>query len=124
MASATDRPQLWSEPALEQLRALQTQSPAVVDEIIELFRADSTRLVGDLRAAMKADDAEAVSRLGHELLGASGTVGAEGMASRAQALKDAFKAGDTARAEALLGELEQVMAQTHQQFSEALRGPG
>ncbi len=114
---------LWSEPALQQLRALQAQSPAVVEEIVELFKGDSLRLVTELRAAVEAKEGETVSRLGHELLGASGTVGAERMATLAERLKDAFKAGDIATATARLTQLEQALEVTHRDFAQALREP-
>jgi len=114
---------LWSEPALQQLRALQAQNPAVVQEIVQLFQGDSQRLVTELRAAVEAGDADAVSRLGHELLGASGTVGAERMATLAERLKDMFKAGDIEAATARLVQLEQALELTHRTFTQALQDP-
>ena len=114
---------LWSEPALQQLRALQAQSPAVVEEIVQLFKGDSLRLVTELRVAVEAGETDTVSRLGHELLGASGTVGAERMATLAEQIKDTFKAGDIAAATARLARLEQALELTHRTFVEALQNP-
>lgn len=114
---------LWSEPALQQLRALQAQNPGVVEEIVQLFKGDSLRLVTELRTAVEAGEADTVSRLGHELLGASGTVGAERMATLAEQLKDTFKAGDLATATARLVLLEQALELTHRTFAEALQNP-
>jgi len=50
--------------------------PEAFAAVLETFAADAVRLLGDLEAAHRAEDAKAFARAAHTLAGAAGAVGA------------------------------------------------
>jgi CheY-like chemotaxis protein/signal transduction histidine kinase len=119
--SVHDEPSALPGNAIDQLRETSQQSVTVAQEIVELFRVDGMRILAGLRAATAARDVPGLSRLGHELLGSSGAIGAALVASRTRTLKDAAKAGDFETVERVLPALEQALTETNQALSRALR---
>ena len=90
--------------ALDSLRSL--GDPGVVKEIISTYLDDAPRRLGDLRRGLEGGDAEGAKKAAHTLKGASRSVGAVKLGALCQKAEEALKAGDLARARALLPEVE------------------
>lgn len=85
-------------------------------EVVELFRADSPRLMEEVRAAVVAGDAAALKRAAHTLKGAAGNFGAAAVVAAALELEAMGRAGDLGgaapardRLEAALGSLNAAL---------------
>jgi len=86
---------------------------------VALFRRESLRIVADLRAASGARDVRALLRLGHDLLGSSGMIGAERVAACARALQEATRTDDFVTVAQSLPDLERAIVDTHRALSRA-----
>ena len=83
-------PPPMAEPPLvdpARLRALRADYGAVAAELVDVYETTAAGTVGELRAALAADDGEEVRRLAHRLKGSARNVGATGMAELAAALE-------------------------------------
>lgn len=111
-AAASASSELWDEEVLQQLRTLDTDDRSFTSEITQLYADNSRRLVEQLRLAAEARDLEAVGRLGHELRGASGTVGAALVASRTLELEQVLEGAATTDPSRHLDALEDALERT------------
>ena len=78
----------------------------MLSELSEMFVADAKSRLAVLGEAMEKDDAPTVERAAHTLKGASGNMGAPGMASICAELEEAGGSGDLSRAPALIARLD------------------
>jgi CheY-like chemotaxis protein/signal transduction histidine kinase len=114
---------LLAPAAIERFVEMQAQGESTADDLLELFRSESLRLVADMRAAAEASDGAAFARLAHDLVGSSGMVGAARVSSLARAVKDAAKAGDFASVKRDLPRVEAAVVDTHRAVARALGRP-
>jgi HPt (histidine-containing phosphotransfer) domain-containing protein len=98
-------------PAIDpaRLRELRADYGDLAAELLELFEKTAAATLGELRAALDADDAAEVRRLAHRLKGSARNVGATGMAELAAALEHA--PADPATLARLAAALEPTRAQ-------------
>lgn len=81
----------------------------LVNEVIELFRQESDALLGDVRTAVAAKDANQVKRTAHRLKGALVSLAARPAVDAARALEVAGGANDAEAFAPLFGKLEEQM---------------
>lgn len=80
-------------------------------ELLDLFAAETGRLLADLREGVAAGDAAGVERAAHALRGCVGNFGAPGASRLALELEWRGREGDLAGAAALLEELAAEVAE-------------
>jgi HPt (histidine-containing phosphotransfer) domain-containing protein len=83
---------------------------AIVADVLEIFLADSARLLGALRAAVASRNAAALCDAAHELKGAAGNIAAGGVVQGARALEILGRHGVLDSAPETLARLERDMA--------------
>ncbi len=83
---------------------------ALVNEVLELFRAEADGLLQDVARAVGARDAVAVKRAAHRLKGALVSLGAKPSTEGARALEACGGTGDLTPAPALYAQLELEMS--------------
>ena len=83
---------------------------SLVNEVLDLFRAEADSLVSDVGAAITKGDAIAVKRAAHRLKGALVSLGAKPATEGARALEISGGAGDLSTAAALYANLQMEMA--------------
>lgn len=83
---------------------------SLVNEVLELFRAEADALLTDVGKAVAAGDSVAVKRSAHRLKGALVSLGARPSTEAARALEFSGAAGDLATATALYAKLEAEVA--------------
>lgn len=96
-------------PMFEQLESVYGDDPALAAELIALFHADARRLLDGIDAAQRASDLATVARLGHELCGSSGSVGATQVSTLARELERAARALDSQAVARGITELRHAM---------------
>jgi HPt (histidine-containing phosphotransfer) domain-containing protein len=82
----------------------------VLAELYAMYVDDTTKRLGELRAAFDASDATKCSRIAHAVKGSSGNVGADRMRELAGILEKLDWALDPARPGALVNDLETEFA--------------
>src|SRR5690606_35749966 len=93
------RPTVIERAALDGIRALQREgAPSIVARVVELYLADSARLLATLRQAAEAADAEGLRRAAHTLKSSSANVGALQLAAHCGTLEAAARQGTLAAA--------------------------
>ena len=92
---------------LEGLREL--GGPELLSELTQVFLADADGRLAALREALQSGDASGVERTAHALKGASGNMGAGGMAALCAELQEAGASGDLTRAGGLLDQLAEEL---------------
>jgi signal transduction histidine kinase/CheY-like chemotaxis protein len=99
-------------PAFDAERLLATVGgdPSVRDALLALFQGDAPALVQSIQTAASSGDGDALRAGAHKLKGMLLTVRAAPAADVAAALESAARAGDEARLEALVAELEVQVA--------------
>ncbi len=80
-----------------------------INELIDTFLEDAPRQVKDMRAALKAGDAEAFRRAAHSLKSNSATFGAKRLSGLAKDLEMMGKENKLSGAESRLGPLEAAL---------------
>ena len=83
---------------------------ALVNEVLELFRAEVGALLQDVGKAVGAGDAQAIRRTAHRLKGALVSLGAKPSTEGAQALEVCGGSGDLSAARGLYAQLELEMS--------------
>ena len=83
---------------------------SLVNEVLELFRAEAEELLGDVGKAIAANDALAVKRSAHRLKGALVSLGARPSTEGARELEVCGGAGDLSTASVLYGKLQHEMS--------------
>jgi two-component system sensor histidine kinase/response regulator len=78
-------------------------------EIVDLFAADSPRLLDELRQASAEGDAETLKRAAHTLKGAASNFGATAVMDAARDLETMGREGNLAGAAAVCGRLEKSL---------------
>jgi HPt (histidine-containing phosphotransfer) domain-containing protein len=78
-------------------------------EIVELFAADSPRLLGELRQASADGNAEILKRAAHTLKGAASNFGALAVVDAARVLETMGREGNLADAPVVCGRLEESL---------------
>jgi signal transduction histidine kinase/DNA-binding response OmpR family regulator len=111
---------LLDPQAIEQLRSIGLDGSEAGLGVVELFRADSERILAELRTSADARDKAALSRLAHELIGSSRTTGALRLASLSNTLKDAAQADEFAAVQRVLSELSSALTDTSDALHRAL----
>jgi CheY-like chemotaxis protein len=92
---------------LDRLAALQRPGKVgIVAQVVGLYLDNSSRSLAALREALSRHDLAAATQNAHNLKSSSGHVGATGLSGRFAAIERAARAGDAARAGALLPEAE------------------
>ena len=92
-----------------------------VRELVETFLEDAPHMLGDLRAALAADEAERFRRTAHSLKSNSNTFGATSLAAMAKSLELGGMAPVRAANGAPLDALEQEYARVAQALTELKR---
>jgi HPt (histidine-containing phosphotransfer) domain-containing protein len=107
------------EPAMiEELR--DNLTPAMRRELVDAFRAQVDRTLGELTAAIREGDRAQCSRLAHGLKGSSASMGASRMQFLCDRLAHPEAHADAGSADAQLEELQQVSAESVRAVAEAL----
>ncbi len=83
--------------------------PALLTEIVGLYRGDSASLLTEIRDALASGAVESLERMAHRLKGSLATLGAEAAAEVARKLEQAARRADPAEAAALFEALRQEM---------------
>jgi HPt (histidine-containing phosphotransfer) domain-containing protein len=105
------------ETVLAELLASTGDDPAFVRELLETYLAETPDQLAAIRAAIEADDAEALVRPAHTLKSSSATLGAMRLSALARELEMAGRSGSLA---ADAGELLQAAVDTWAATSEGL----
>jgi HPt (histidine-containing phosphotransfer) domain-containing protein len=108
---------LVDEAVLAELLASTGDDPAFVRELLETYLAETPDQLAAIRAAIEADDAEALVRPAHTLKSSSATLGAMRLSALARELEMAGRSGSLA---ADAGELLQAAVDTWAATSEGL----
>jgi HPt (histidine-containing phosphotransfer) domain-containing protein len=99
---------------LESLRALESDEPGIVADVVATFLRDAPAKLSRILAALDAADAKVAERSAHGLRGSAGAIGARGLASLCQVIEEKSRRGelDACRepAAALTDELARVRA--------------
>jgi HPt (histidine-containing phosphotransfer) domain-containing protein len=97
---------------LEGLRELQQPGePDFVQEMIDLYLADTPAVLENIRRAIAQNQPEQLRRAAHTLKGASNSLGAVRVGTASKALEDKGRSGTLNDAETLLADLECEYAQ-------------
>jgi CheY-like chemotaxis protein len=80
-------------------------------ELVELYRSDYPRLLGEIRQAVRAQDADRLRRAAHTLKGAAGTLGAEQVCAEALRLESMARDGSLGGAAEAGAALEEAVRQ-------------
>lgn len=91
---------------LNELRDYFEDDPAFVPEMLEIYLADTKKVMAPLRQAVEASDTEALRKIAHKLKGSSSNVGAHRMVKLCKTLEELGKAGENEGAVTLLLEAE------------------
>ena len=105
-AEASGRPASPEESVdLTVIAELRGYLPPLLDQTVDLFLRNAALSLPALRAHLGEEDAPALARAAHSLVGSCGIVGARRMASLARQIEDASLAGDLKAAAPLLDAL-------------------
>jgi HPt (histidine-containing phosphotransfer) domain-containing protein len=83
---------------------------AFVDELVDAYLDDAPRQIGELSAALKSADAEALVRPAHTLKSTSQSLGGRQVADLARQIEQRGRSGSTEGVDMLLAELETAAA--------------
>jgi HPt (histidine-containing phosphotransfer) domain-containing protein len=103
---------------IEELR--QNLTPAMRGELVEAFRAQVQRSVGELSDAIRLGDDAQLRRVAHGLKGSSASLGASRLRYLCERLGEARAAGVPGRGDGQLAELRQVSEESLRAVTEAL----
>jgi HPt (histidine-containing phosphotransfer) domain-containing protein len=84
--------------------------PDMLASLINLYLAESPKLVGELKRAAGAGDANEIARVAHSLKSCSANVGAMALSRHCADLQATAKRGDTAAARQMVAALEREHA--------------
>jgi signal transduction histidine kinase/DNA-binding response OmpR family regulator/HAMP domain-containing protein len=101
----------------EALNGLADDDPGMILRIVELFTADSQRMLAELRDAIACQDGGAVERAAHRLKNSLGTLAARPAAEVAQRLEDQGRDGRLTEAEHTFSTLEREMVSLEPELS-------
>ena len=95
--------------ALDNIRALSAgaSGEALLERVIHAFTSDTPRQLASLRAAVEAQDTEALRKVAHSLKSSSANVGFDALAQLCKEMEKLGRAGSTDGAPALLQAMEQ-----------------
>jgi HPt (histidine-containing phosphotransfer) domain-containing protein len=93
-------------------------------ELVEIFRAESPRMMDDIRLAFRAGDPTRLERAAHALRGSVGSLGARAVASAAGQLEALGRGGSLAGGEPLLATLEGDIQALERALQAFLTSPG
>ncbi|WP_165873413.1 ATP-binding protein [Parasulfuritortus cantonensis] len=91
---------------IDKIRRLCRGNAGQIREMLDLFVTSTEQLLGELAAALAADDLGKAARMAHQIKGAAVYLGAATTTELASRLDRAAKAGDAAQAATLARELE------------------
>ncbi len=91
---------------LDQLNQSIGDNTSLLLEVIDIFIDTGPAMLTAIRAALEAEDAQALEKTAHALKGAAGNFGARAVVRLAAALEALGNSGSLAGAGELLGELE------------------
>jgi HPt (histidine-containing phosphotransfer) domain-containing protein len=94
----------------------------LLGELVELFLADSPRLLEEIRAAVESQDADQLMRAAHTLKGSVSNFCAPLAVEAAQKLEAQGRAGNLASAPQCLARLEQVMERLTAELGQLAQG--
>ena len=93
--------------ALDQIRALQRPgAPDILRKIVNVYLADSAKLLGVLREAVARGDCEAMQRAAHTLKSSSASLGGLELARHCEEMERDGRAGSAERSQARLAAIE------------------
>ncbi len=108
---AVDGDGVLDSRALENIRKLQQAGqPSILNKVIELYFETAPDLMVRVREAVKAGDAEGLSRVAHTLKSSSANLGAVELAQRCKELEMQAKSGELAGAEDRLALMEDLLS--------------
>jgi two-component system sensor histidine kinase/response regulator len=94
----------------------------LLGELVELFLADSPRLLEDIRGAIDSKDAEQLMRAAHTLKGSVSNFCAPTAVEAAQKLETLGRIGDLATAPEYLARLDPMMERLNAELGQLARG--
>jgi CheY-like chemotaxis protein len=94
---------------LDALKAQYGDDPDLLEEVLDIFEADSLKLMERIRTALTDDALEAVSRAAHTLKGAISNIFAPPAHAAAFAVEQTSRSGDPGATAAAFGELQRAM---------------
>ena len=94
----------------------------LLSELIDIFRTESPRMLGEIRKHVDARDEKLLQRSAHALKGAAGNLGAKKASSAALALEMLAKQGDLGSATDRLRDLEREMSLLESELSKHVQG--
>ncbi len=115
---------LLDEKRVSELRELGDGDDCLLLELVEMFLRDGPERILTLRAALAAQDANAVQMISHALKGSSRNIGAAKFADYCQTLEAAAKADNIANAGGIADAIEAEFAKVHSTFQEFLSTEG
>lgn len=95
---------------------------AIVGELMRLFVQDVPPLLGRIRDAACAEDADALERSAHALKGSASTVGAGGMVEQCRQIEALARTRDWPRSGAAVSTLEAEFERVRRALGEWLAG--
>jgi len=105
--SAAPQADVLDRRVLDELsRMLGSGKPDMLASLINLYLAESPKLVGELKRAAGAGDASEMARVAHSLKSCSANVGAMALSRYCAELQATAKRGDTAEARRMVAQLE------------------
>jgi len=119
--------QLRTEPGLVDRAVLcerYADDPALLEDLVELFRADAPRSLQILRDALAAGDARRVQRTAHKLRGSLLCFAAPAVVALAERLESLGEEGKLGEAEELLMQLQSQVERLLAELSTLLPLPG
>jgi HPt (histidine-containing phosphotransfer) domain-containing protein len=106
-ASAAPQAEVLDRQVLDELsRMLGSGKPDMLASLINLYLAESPKLVGELKRVAGAGDAGEIARVAHSLKSCSANVGAMALSRYCAELQAAAKRGDTAEARRMVAQVE------------------
>ncbi len=118
----TSRPRVFDK---QRVLSLCNGDPDLAREMADLFLDITGTLVGELRGAVEAADADAVQRVAHTLKGAASNLAGDSLADTARQLMGLGEQRDLAAAPKILAQLDDDLAQLTKaltEFSSELAG--
>ncbi len=108
---------------LNALREYQAEGePDLVQELVNMYRAETPGLLADIRAALAAGEADKLRHAAHSLKGSSNNLGVRQVAALSAEIEKKGRSGTVEGVDALLAQLEREFERAAQALDAVLRG--